>query len=540
MSSLTGTATLTRLALRRDRLTLPGWILGLAAFTAATTAMTESALATEKDVWQETELIAVNPAMRMLALASGPSTGGYTLLRDYLALAVLAAVMSTLTVVRHTRQNEETGRAELVGATVLGRYAGPAAAVIVAIGANLALSALLGLAMAVNGQPAAGSFTAGASVGAVGIAFTGVAAVTAQLSSSTRGANGLAAAALGPALLLSGVGNMLGDVDTRSLRVASAWPAWLSPIGWGQQMRPFGGDHWWPLGLFAALLTALLGLAGLLAARRDVGRGVLPERRGRAHATPGLLGPFGLVRRLQRLTLLGWTVGMLGFGLILGAISDQVEDMDGAALDWYTRVGGTDQIADAYRASIIGMAGMITAVYAVQTLLRMRAEEADGTLEPVLAAAVSRPRWVLSHALNAGLGAAGLLLVFAVSMGLAAGQVKGDIPAQLRELPAACLAQLPAVLVIGGLVIAVAGLLPRWAGPLSWSVLMASVLLGPLFGPTLRLPRWAQDLSPFTHSPKAPAAEIAATPVAALTVTFICLTLAGLASIRRRDLALPA
>ena len=96
-------------------------------------------------------------------------------------------------------------------------------------------------------------------------------------------------AALGPALLPSGVGNMLGDVDTRSLRVAGAWPAWLSPSGWGRQMHPFGGDHWWPLGLFAALFTALLGLAGVLAARPDVGRGMLPERRGRAHATPGLL-----------------------------------------------------------------------------------------------------------------------------------------------------------------------------------------------------------------------------------------------------------
>ena len=100
----------------------------------------------------------------------------------------------------------------------------------------------------------------------------------------------------------------------------------------------------------------------------------------------------------------------------------------GATADWYARMGGSDEILDAYRASMIEMAGMAVAIYAVQILLRMRAEEADGPLEPVLATAVSRPRWMISHVLNAGLGALVLLLVFAVSMGLTAGAVLGDVP----------------------------------------------------------------------------------------------------------------
>ena len=39
-------------------------------------------------------------------------------------LALIAALVSVLTVVRHTRTEEEAGRRELLGATVLGRYAG--------------------------------------------------------------------------------------------------------------------------------------------------------------------------------------------------------------------------------------------------------------------------------------------------------------------------------------------------------------------------------------------------------------------------------
>ena len=66
----------------------------------------------------------------------------------------------------------------------------------------------------------------------MGVAFTGVAAVTSQLMSTTRGAIGLASAGLGIAFMLAALGNMLGTVDSAALRVTSAWPSWLSPIGW--------------------------------------------------------------------------------------------------------------------------------------------------------------------------------------------------------------------------------------------------------------------------------------------------------------------
>ncbi len=540
MSALTGTTRLTRLALRRDRFSLPVWVLGLAGFTAATTALWVDQYRNAADLVQDTRIAATSPGIRMLGLASGASVGGYAMVRDFLLIAVLAALMSTFAVVRHTRQSEETGRAELIGAAVVGRHAGLAAAMIVTVGANAVLAVVLGLAVIVAGQPAAGSFTAGAAVAAVGIAFAGVAAVTTQLTSSTRGASGLAAAVLGVAFLTSGIGNMAGHLDPAGLRVDSAWPAWLSPIGWGQQMRPFGGDHWWPLGLAVTLFLACTGAAALLATRRDFGQGMLPQRPGHAQAGRALRSPLGLAGRLQRGALLGWAVGMLGFGLVMGGLIGQVRDTTGTARDWYARLGGSDQILDAYRASILQMAGMAAAIYAVQVLLRMRAEEADGPLEPVLATAVSRPRWAAGHALTALLGATALLLLFATGTGLAAGGVLGDPAGQVRTLIGASLVQLPGILVIGAVVIAAVGLLPRLAGAVSWALLMASILVGPLFGPTLKLPQWAQDLSPFTHIPKAPAVPVTAAPVLTLTVVVAAVAVTGLVSLRRRNLALPA
>jgi len=539
MNGLTGAVPLTRLALRRDRINLPVWLLGLAGFTAATTAMSATGFPTNEDLLQATRLMATSPGMRLTGLASGASVGGYAMIRDYVTLAVLAALMSTFAMVRHTRQSEETGRAEVVGAAVVGRHAELAAALMVTVGADIVLAALIGLAMVANGQPAAGSFTAGAAVGAAGLAFTGVAAVAGQLASSTRGATGLSAAVLGAAFLTSGVGNMLGRADPSGLRVDSAWPVWLSPIGWGQQMRPFGGDHWWPILLSLAALLAGVAAAALLTARRDVGHGMLPQRRGHDRAGRLLRGPAGLAWRLQRGAFAGWAVGMLGFGLVLGAVIGQMTELTGAARDWYARLGGSGQMLGAYRASMAQLAGMAVAIYVVQVLLRMRHEEADGPLESVLATAVGRWRWVASHVVVALSGAIVLLLLFAVGMGLAAGAVLGDPYGQTSTLLRAGLVQLPGTLVVAAIVVAAVGLLPRAAAAVSWTLLMAAVLLGPLFGATLRLPQWAQDLSPFTHIPKAPAAPVTAAAVLALVCVAGVLAAIGTAVLRRRNLALP-
>lgn len=341
MSGFTGTRRLVRLALRRDRITLPAWILGMAAFLSATTAMFEDNYAKHPELLvPDTQVVVENPGMRVLGLVTGPTVGGYTLHRDALTLMVLAALMSVFAVVRHTRQAEELGREEILGAGVVGRYASLGAAVIVALGANVVLAGMLGMGMIIAGQPGAGSLVAGTSIALVGVAFTGVAAVTSQLASTTRGATGLAGAALGGSFLLTALGNVLGTVDAAGMRLTSAWPAWLSPIGWGQQMRPFADDLWWPAGVSLLALGLLSGVTVVLVGRRDVGRGMLPERRGDAHARPGLLSPAGLIWRLQRGVLLGWAIGMVGFGLVFGALSEQIGGMEGAATEWYAAFGG--------------------------------------------------------------------------------------------------------------------------------------------------------------------------------------------------------
>lgn len=538
MSAFTGTGRLARLVLRRDRLRLAIWVLG--------TPLLGYALAGSVKEFYPDEASRVGyastSASSLVARAfngpiAGTDLGAVVTAETYVTLALLAALLSTFAVIRHTRQNEETGRAELLGASVVGRYALLTAALLVVVAANVAATALLAAALAGAGLPLAGSVAAAAAIGGVGLAFTGVAAVAAQLSVTSRGANALAAAAVGISFLLRAAGDVLGEQTDSGLRVVSAWPSWLSPLGWGNQVRAFGGERWWTLALPVALLVAGVAAAYALAERRDIGAGLVAPRRGPATAAPGLLSPAGLAWRLQRGALLSWAVGVAVLGFSMGIAGDEFNAMieeNPAAAEAISAMGGGAKLIDAYLAAMLGLFALTIGAYVVQALLRTRNDEADGLLEAVLATAVSRTRWLTTQVVAATLGALALVLLGGLTTGLGYGLVAGDPLGRAVGLGGAALVRLPALLVVAGVVTALFGLLPRWSVALSWATLIVFLLLGQL-GAVLDLPQAALNLSPYTHVPSAPAVDPAALPLVVLTGVAVLLLAAGTAGFRRRD-----
>jgi ABC-2 type transport system permease protein len=145
-----------------------------------------------------------------------------------------------------------------------------------------------------------------------------------------------------------------------------------------------------------------------------------------------------------------------------------------------------------------------------------------------------------SHLANAGLGAMALLLLLVFSMALSMGAGLGDTGGQLRALLEAACVQLPAVLVVAGVVVAATAVVPRWAGLISWTYVGISILAGPIFGAaTLQLPPWLQDASPFTLVPKLPGSAFSASAVLGLAAAATALLATGLIIFRRRSLVLP-
>lgn len=534
MSAFTGTGRLARLVLRRDRIKLGAWLLG--------TPLLGFALAGSVSEFYPDEAARLSYADTALTSVvarafNGPifnaELGSIVVAEAYLTLTLLAALVSTFAVVRHTRQNEETGRAELLGAAVVGRHALLAAPLLVVVGANVAAALLLGLAFAAAGLPLAGSLAAAGAVGGVGIAFT---AVAAQLTVTSRGANALAAATVGVAFLLRAAGDVLGERD--GLQLVSAWPSWLSPLGWGNQVRAFGAERWWVLGLPVVLLVGATLAAFGLARRRDLGAGLLSDRRGPARAAAGLLSPSGLLWRLHRGSLVGWSVAVVVLGVSMGFAADEVNDViaeNPAAAELIAAMGGgVDDLVDAFLAAMLGVFALAVGAYVVQALLRTRADESGGVLEAVLATAVGRVRWLATQVVGAVLGAAVLVLLAGLATGLGYGLAAGDPGRCALALGGAGLLQLPALLVVAGLVTALLGLVPRWSVSLSWAVLIGFLLLGQL-GAALDLPQAVLNLSPYTHVPAVPAVEATTLPLVLLVAVAGALLAAGLAGFRRRD-----
>lgn len=543
MSAVTGTATLVRLALRRERVRLPIWILAPAALATLQAGNIASTYPTQGDRVAAAQLLAANPGLRLLrGPAANSSLGALTFSDAFWILAVLAALMSVSVVVRHTRQDEETGRGDLIASSAVGSHACLAAAVSVAVTADLLLAGLTALGLVAYGQPVSGSLATGLAIGASGVAFVGIAAVAVQIASSARTATALSTAVLGAAYLLRGIGDSFGRVEDDGITVTSAWPSWLSPLGWAQQVRAFGANDWWVLALPASLATVTVAIAVALAAHRDYGLGMLADRPGPAAARLSLRSTLGLAWRLQRGVLLGWMVAMAIAGAVVGSLGQQIEDLatNPRLVELLTALGGAGvDLSDTFYAALLTLISAIVSGFPLQAMLRANGEESSGRLEHVLATAVGRTRWMAGHITCAVLGTVALLLILGAFAGISDGLATDDPATRLVTLSGAALVPAPATLALTGAAIAVIGLLPRNAGAPVWAGLTVAILIGPI-GEILNLPNAVRNLSPFTHIPPAPAADIPATPLLALIAIAALLTTAGLIRFARRDLALPA
>jgi ABC-2 type transport system permease protein len=521
---MSGTGTLLRFFLRRERLRMPVYVLLFAAMVGATAVQSEELYPTAADRAAYVQTVTGNPGL--IAMVGPPhdvtTVGGDVAWQLGGFGAAFVALMSMFLLGRHTRGEEQSGRSELVGAAPVGRHAPLAAALIVVSGAQVLLGAAVALTLIGVGQPAAGSVAFGASLAGVGLVFAGVAAVAMQVSQATATAYGIVGAAIGGAYLLRAA----GDVGDGTL-------SWLSPIGWGQAMRPFAGERSWPLGLTLAAAVALIALAVVLRARRDDGAGFVTPRPGPAEAGSGLVRPLGLAFRLQRGALLGWSAGLFVSGVSIGLTGRDAESLvgDSDELTRFLDQAGGDIVDQYFAVSMLSMA-LIGAGFGIQAALRLRGEEASGRLEPLLATALSRRAWAAAYVAVALAGSVVVLAANGLGAGIADAINSADA-GQVPRLLAAGLVAVPAVWVMVGVAVALFGLVPR-AAAAAWGALGACFALS-LLGPLLGLPGWVLDVSPFAHVPELPAADFRAVPLLALSAVAAALVGLGVGAFRRRD-----
>lgn len=529
---LAGLGTILRFMLHRDRIRFPAWTLGLSLLLAYFASVLQIVFPTPEDL-EAFAVFGSNPAAALL-MGPGFSEAEITLARFLAAtygiyLIIGAALMNILTVTRHTRVEEQSGRAELVRANVVGRYTQLTSALLVAVLMNLVLAVLMGgLLTAMDFEPT-GSFALGASIGGAGLAFAGITATCVQLTEFSRTASGIAGGILGGGFLVRGLGDISASQDGDL-----AWLSWLSPIGWSQRVAPFGDDDWRPLALSAACLAIFTALAYALAARRDLAAGLVPARRGSAHAGPWLSSPLALALRLQRASLIGWSLALFASGLAYGSFTQSMlEGFTDAPPEVLAIFGGEENMLAGYLGMMGLLMAMIVGAYAILAMQALRSEETDGRTEPVLATAVGRPGWLGSWLTVTGLGV--ILFLGAAGLGDAIGAVVSTGSTELfGDVLLGHLVHVPAVWVVLALAALLYAVTPRLV-PLVWILFGYSFFFG-FFGAMLDIPAWVLEFSPFEHIGRYPAEDVSIGGMIVLTAIAAVIATGALALFRRRDL----
>jgi ABC-2 type transport system permease protein len=436
---------------------------------------------------------------------------------------VVTALMVMFLVVRHTRAEEEAGRAELLRSTVTGRHAATAAAVLVAAAASLLVGALDAAVLLANDLPAEASLLHGAELTGVGLVFTAVAAAAAQVTAGARAALGIAGAVLGGAFLLRGI----GDVGTNAL-------TYFSPLGLAQAGQPFADARWWPILLLVVVAGALLAGTAYLTAHRDEGAGLIQPRPGRPRARASLGTATGLAWRLQRGLFLGWAVGLTVSGVLFGSVGPEVLEMVESNPDLARAIGASGgAILDAYFATTLAIATVVGTGFGVTSALRFRSEETAGRVEPLLATGMSRTRLALGFLVVTVAGTLVQLAAMGLATGLTYAVVSGEGSA-VGPLVGAALALSPACLAICGVAVLLTGWWPR-ATLAVWAVL-ALAFLQVYLGELLRLPGWVSAASPWWHLPRQPLEALAPASALGVLAVAVGLAAAGVVGLRRRDI----
>ncbi len=527
-SAFVGTRHLVRLILRRDRFRLPLWVVGLGGMITASALAVPPLYDTPEKIAGYARTVGSTPVSYLM---SGRQVGldslGGIVANEISQVAQLGiCLMVVFLVVRHTRAEEESGRAELLRSTVLGRHAATLAGLLYGVTAALVIGLVTTVSMLGAGLEIRGTLTYGAGLTLLGLCYVAISLVAAQLSTSARGALGIAGALIAIGYLVRGVGAMQENALV-----------WVSPFGWAQSMNAFGSERYWPAALLVLVTLALLVAAGWLTAHRDFAGGVLRTRPGPGRARRSLGTPIGLTFRLQRGLVIGWALGLTGLGLLYGAVIPTIPDLVESNPDIAKAIGvqadAEELLIDAFLGYIFVFMAVISICFAVASVLRLRSEEEAGGAELVLATPVRRSTWLTAALVVSAVGALlqTVLMGLALAVGYALGMGEWD---RVAEHVGGQLSFLPGVLVILALTAVVVALAPQWS---SWAwAPVAFVFVQVMLGETLRFPEWVDRISPFTHLPEVPVESFSVLPGAVEVVLAGGLALLAFWGYRRRDI----
>ncbi|GAA4906351.1 exporter of polyketide antibiotics [Tessaracoccus lubricantis] len=522
-----GVRHLFKVALHQDARNIAPWVMLISVLSATSILGYRWVFPEQSDRISLARALGANPALELIF---GPArelltNDGFNAWRAGGLGAFFAGLMAILIVVRNSRADEDSGRAELIASGVITRRARLVVAVGLAAAASLLLFVVCFLLTWLSGGELAPTLMISANFAASALMFAGVAAVAAQLSSDARTASTLAVAVLGGSYVLRGYLGMSGAPD---------WTEWLTPFGWLGRTGVATDNDPLPLLAAAGLVVVLLAVALTLQEHRDLGLGMVAQRPGPAGAARFTVD--ALPWRLHRTSLVVWMVALAFLGAVWGSLVVSVQDViaDNPAMASFIAAGAldVDELNFAFVATILHLVGIIAAVVGAQVVMRVYTEEVADRVEPLVAGAISRWRYLAGNVTVALAASAAVTLVAGAGMGLVADASGAGVAFADVLLQAAV--TVPAVWLLVAVSVAAVGARPavRLVG---WAVIVATFGIT-LLGPTFDFPDWAMAISPLHHVPTVVADDPSWTGLAWVGGVAVALLAIGFIGFRRRDL----
>lgn len=450
-----GTGKLLKLYLKRDRVILPIWII-----LPALLMLTNMSFMKGVDDWRKllSELSASPLPAALLGKITPLSPSGAVLWKGALQASLVLMVGNALTMLHHTRGDEESGYSELMAGFSVGKYTSLTAAMLLTAFGSILSGGIAAITMILNGMEGKGSLLTGLTLMSSGFLFAAIGAFLAQLFEQAAKARivvfGLCAATLLPMV----ANNLLGG-DTRWI--------WLAPEAWYRLVKPFDENRMWPFLLFAALIVVLIIVSYSLFRIRDLGSGLFAMQLGREHASPFLRSPLALaIRRTKGVVIAMVTVAIvlgLSMGLIIPTISDSISMMLTELSSWaavMSKIGNQE----GFLAIILYIAGVLFTVpfLGISIVLMMKKDETEHYADMILSKPVSRLQWIGSYIICALAGSMITLFSLGTAAGLGWGISMGNIGYFFKALLMS-VSKIPAGFTILAVFILVFGWLPRFS-----------------------------------------------------------------------------
>lgn len=522
-----GTWTLFKLMLKRDRILVLVWIF-IPFLLALATAGSFGAMdlnTAMKDFTSDPVISAIQGPV----LSEG--LDGVVIWRMMGLNVILLGIAGVLTVVRHTRLEEETGRSELIRSYATGRHANLTAALVLSLMIDVLAGLTQAVLLAAIGGSLSGALTFGGTIAFAGFVYACLAAIAVQLRESTGTARGIGLMTVGIGFLMMVVNNGSGGYTALK---------WVTPMAWHRLTQPMNGNYGAYYIYFILVIGVIAFIAYKLSTHRDLGAGILPSRPGRAEAPPSLKSPLALAWRLHKGAFRGWLVGISVFGAGIGMIAQNISHNAemGSILG---NLGGTNWVEavgnqDAFIAIIVYIISLAVALYAIMAVLKPHHEEAESRAELILSRSVERNKWYAGHISIAFVTSAVLLFAMGLGSGLVYGISSDNVAEVLPRMMIMCLSKIPAVWMMAGIASFVNGLLPKASTACSFSIWGLFAALELLWEASIV--SWsAMSFSPFsTAHYTIPVEELTIPVLYLLMICSVLLAGGGVITFRRRDI----